>query len=559
MQTTNNNAASRNLSALVDFSNLVNSSLDLNFALNNILLTCFGKFQTTKGIIALADDFNFLNISLSKGIAPSILEKFPSVKLTEYKDDPIFKSFIKENKFVLVKEIDFSDGPKGIIILGAKLIKQPYDKPDMDFLQTILNIGATAIENSINFEKLKGVNRNLDSKVNQLSSLFDLSKEFSGILDVSMVTKLLVFSIIGQLFVSKYAVVTCEENEFSILVNKFPDDKLKAALGNCNTGNFHSSMNEEQIKKELNEIGSLGVKLIIPMKIKNKTKGLILLAGRQNNLPFSQSDIEYASSVGGLAIISIENSRLFKETIEKQKLEKDLELATNIQKNLLPTRIPELPNFEISAYNETARHVGGDYYDVVQLPGNRLLFAIGDVSGKGVQAALLMANLQAFLQAISKQNILLPDASNLINDLVSDNTTDGSFITFFWGILNNDTLELEYVNAGHNPPLLVRNSKIQKLKIGGMILGVMQTVVPYQSEKVQLQKGDAIILFTDGITEAMNLNDEEYTDERLEELATKVGSENSKSIINRIISDVRDFCEGAEQSDDITSLIIKVK
>jgi len=295
------------------------------------------------------------------------------------------------------------------------------------------------------------------------------------------------------------------------------------------------------------------------MKIKNETKGLILLGKRKNELVYSQSDIEFVSSVGSLAIISIDNARLFKETLEKQRLEKDLETARNIQTNLLPKSIPAFSNFEMAAFNKSARMVGGDYYDIIKLDENNVLFAIADVSGKGVPAALLMANIQAFLKSICKMKMHLADATNLLNDLVAENTTNGSFITFFWGIINNEKKELTFVNAGHNPPLLVRNSQIIKLKKGGMILGVMQTIVPYLSDIIQLESGDTIVLFTDGITEAMNVKWEEYSDERLEAFVVDKTNLDSKRLLEEIKQSVEQFTVGAEQSDDITCMVIKVK
>ena len=153
----------------------------------------------------------------------------------------------------------------------------------------------------------------------------------------------------------------------------------------------------------------------------------------------------------------------------------------------------------------------------------------------------------------------LAEATNLMNDLVAENTTMGSFITFFWGIIDNAKKELTYVNAGHNPPLHIRNYNISKLKKGGMILGVMETLIPYVSETVQLESGDAVILFTDGITEAMNDKWEEFSDERLETLALQKYEESAQNILAHIKFNVEDYTHGAEQSDDITGLVIKVK
>jgi phosphoserine phosphatase RsbU/P len=554
-----NNAALRNFSALVDFSNLINSNLDLNFTLNNILLTCFGKFHTTKGIIALLNEENVFEIKASKGIPASVFEEFPHLENHDYETSGKLCDFLEKYNFPILQDIQSSGGLKGIIILGQRLTNKSYDEEDINFLKTILNVGSTAIENSIMVEKLKKVNRNLDAKVNQLSSLFDLSKEFSGILQIEMVSKMLVYSLIGQMLVSKYAVISCAGNDISILENRFDETHLKNVLRECHSSLFVKSLLRDEFNNGFHQFAELEIELIVPMQIKGETKGLILLGKRKNNLFYSQSDIEFVSSVGSLAIISIENARLFKETLGKQILEKDLETARNIQNNLLPKTVPTMSCFEISAFNKSARMVGGDYYDIVKLEKDKVLFAIADVSGKGVPAALLMANIQAFLKSICKMKLDLADATNLMNDLVAENTTMGSFITFFWGILDDTKKELTYVNAGHNPPLLIRDGKITKLKKGGMILGVMQTVVPYISETVQLEKDDALILFTDGITEAMNDKWEEYSDERLEELALEKYTESAHNVLSHIKCSVEDYTHGAEQSDDITCLVIKVK
>ena len=559
MHQLDNNAALRNFSALVDFSNLINSNLDLNFTLNNILLTCFGKFHTTKGMVALSNEQNVFEVKASKGIPGQIISAFPTVKFDDYKGIDNFQQFLDANNFPVFQEIRSSEGLKGFLILGQRLTNKPYDEEDVNFLKTILNVGSTAIENTLVVDKLKKVNRELDAKVNQLSSLFDLSKEFSGILQIEMVSKMLVYSLIGQMLVSKYSIISCANNIHTFLENRFDENHLRLALKSCDTNQFSKTFTRNELTGDLKPFADVGVDLIVPMQIKGETKGLILLGKRKSELGYSKSDVEFVSSLGSLAIISIENARLFKETLEKQRLEKDLETARNIQNNLLPKTIPALPNFEISAFNRSARMVGGDYYDIVKLDNNRILFAIADVSGKGVPAALLMANIQAFLKSICKMNLPLAEATNLLNDLVAENTTMGSFITFFWGILDNEKHELTYVNAGHNPPLLVRDSQITKLKKGGMILGVMQTTIQYISETVTLESGDALVLFTDGITEAMNTKWEEFSDERLEELARLKYREDSQNILMHIKTEVENFTKGAEQSDDITSLVIKVK
>ena len=252
------------------------------------------------------------------------------------------------------------------------------------------------------------------------------------------------------------------------------------------------------------------------------------------------------------------SKRLFKEALEKQKLEEDLEIAHDIQKNLLPHKIPQFTNFNVVANTVFSKQVGGDYYDVITLDNNNFCVAIADVSGKGVSAALMMANLQAFLKTICKQGMQIDEATGLINDLITENTTEGKFITFFWAIIENDSKQMLYVNAGHNHPLLIRKGKIKKLDKGGIILGVMNTMIPYISERLQLETDDVMILFTDGVSEAMNQKGEEFTDERLEKLSLSLVEKSAMEISNVIQNEVSKFAYGTVQSDDITLMVIKV-
>ena len=549
----------RNLTALVEFSRIINSSLDLEFILNNILLTCMGKFLATKGIIALNENKK-LKIKVSKGLSLNIVEICPEIKTATLMDnDESFKLFLSNCNLQTFEKIYSSEVCLGVIALGEKLNKSPYTEDDQEFLKTILNISASAIQNSLVVNELKQVNRELDWRINRLNSLFELSKEFGLFSESTKVAKLLVYSVIGQFLVSKFAVISFDGAAIKILESKFPQDELISAIRKYNSSKVEISVTKKQIAEELGDFFALGVELIVPMQLQGKTKGLIFLGKRINNLDYSESDIEFIYSVGSLAIISLENKRLFKEELEKLKLEEELELAKDIQRNLLPGKLPEFNNFEIAATNISSKQVGGDYYDVISLDNNKFAIAIADVSGKGVPAALLMANIQAFLKTICRQGIPIDTATGLINDLLCENITDGKFITFFWALVDENNQTIKYVNAGHNPPLLVRNSKITKLGKGGMVLGVMKTQDPYISETVELMKGDVLVLFTDGITEAMDSSKNEYSDERLEQLVQNIYKKSAQEILFDIQTDVQNFSKGTVQSDDITLLILKAR
>jgi len=559
MQDNDNLKAKRNLTALVEFSRVINSSLDLNFILNNVLLTCLGKFLATRGIIALNINGK-LKAKSYKGINEESILLFPDIDADENcNENDDLKKFFTDNNLLASEKISSSNECVGIVCLGEKLNKQNYTKDDLDFLKTILNISASAIQNSIIVDELKLVNRELDSRIQRLSSLFELSKEFGLFSESTKVTRLLIFALIGQFLVQKYALLRFEGNDIEVIEPKLPVDELLSNLRKMDYHNITTSLNKKQVALLFPSLYEMGIEVIVPMQIQGKTKGLIILGRRINNINYTDADIEFIFSVGSLAIISMENRRLFIEALEKQKMEEELDIAREIQRNLLPQKIPSLKNFDIAAVNISSKQVGGDYYDIIELDENDCVVAIADVSGKGVPASLLMANMQAFLQVICRQNIPLDEATGLINDLISKNTTDGRFITFFWGTLNNHDKTFEYVNAGHNPPLLIRDGKIIKLEIGGMILGVMKTLMRYRSEKIQLMKDDVLVMFTDGISEAMNKKSEEFSDEALEKLSLQMASTSAEIILKGIQSEVQKFTDGAHQSDDITLVVIKVK
>ena len=549
----------RNLTALVDFSRIINSSIDLDFILNNVLLTCLGKFLATRGLIAL-NEKNKIILKSSKGLTPDLVKLFPDLDATnDCIDNPELNKFMQSANLKVAEKISSSDGCIGLVCLGEKLNKSDYTDDDVEFLSTILNISATAVQNSMVINQLQKVNRQLDSRVQRLSSLFELSKEFGSFSESFRVVKLLVFSILGQFLVQKYAVLLFENDEPDILESKFDSEKLIELIKKYNLHKITDAIKKEELLKKHPELVELGIELVVPMQIQSKTSGLIFLGSRAGNKHYQENDIEYIYSVGNLAIISLENNRLFLEALEKQKMEEDLLIARDIQRNLLPQSLPEYEHFDIAALNVSSKQVGGDYYDVIAIDDNKFYIAIADVAGKGVPASLMMANIQAFLQVICRQDLKIDEATAMINDLVTANSSEGRFITFFWGHINTKNNTLTYVNAGHNPPYILRGDEVIKLKQGGIILGVMKTTVPYIFEEVKLSKDDVLILYTDGVSEALNLEFEEYTEERLERVAKSLVDKCADEILNGIKEDVQIFTQGNQQSDDITMIVVKVK
>ncbi len=260
---------------------------------------------------------------------------------------------------------------------------------------------------------------------------------------------------------------------------------------------------------------------------------------------------------------TLEEITLIRRSMEEHdqliSIQQDLNTAREIQQAILPKSFPPFPNqsrFDIYASMVAAKEVGGDFFDFFTIDSDRLGFVIGDVSGKGVPAAIFMAVSRTLIRATGLKGIAANDCMNYVNNLLCNESVSCMFVTVFYGILNTVTGEIDYVNAGHNPPYLFSSGGIRKLDMtGGMILGCMEGLT-YQSKTITLAPGDRLFLYTDGVTEAFNINDEAYGESRLEAfLLRNLGSPIDETVKNSF-SEINDFSAGVPQSDDITILSI---
>jgi sigma-B regulation protein RsbU (phosphoserine phosphatase) len=247
---------------------------------------------------------------------------------------------------------------------------------------------------------------------------------------------------------------------------------------------------------------------------------------------------------------------------ELQRKHAELVVAADIQKSLLPEKIPSLNGFDIVATNIPAREVGGDFYDFILQDGN-LQFVIADVSGKGVPAALFMAFSRTIVRACAAAHEKAAERLICANNMIvadSGSGTSGMFVTLFFASLNQKDRSLVYANAGHNPPLLFRAaaSGIETLEVTGVALG-MRADMEYEQRQVALESGDILLLYTDGIVEAMNNKEELFGQERLRSSLAAATELSAQGILDRILRDLRQFTEGEDQSDDITAVVIKTE
>ncbi|MBI4548637.1 MAG: SpoIIE family protein phosphatase [Ignavibacteriae bacterium] len=557
------------LSALFEFSSVINASIDLKFILGHFLLTLMGKLLSLRGIVILERANSTFTVENVKGLPTELIGQTLKInKLTDrilYVDHEDARKmpwirFFRDQGILILIPLTLREKIVGITGLGSSVVKKKLSSKEETYIKSLASIAATAIDKGIVFSQLKQLNRRLDSKVQELNTLFELSKEFNAIFDQERLIKLLLFSIMGQIGASRYFICLQQNGAMNVVTSRLDspiNPSLPAYFPTLSSPQIVELMRKQdrQLQSLLKEIG---IHVLIPLQLKNQTVGVMGLGEKMRGEKYSQLDIEFLSSLGNLAIISIENARLFKETLEKQKLEDELLIAKEIQRGLLPAQLPNIPHFDLAAVNISSKQVGGDYYDVIPLGQHRYVFAIGDVSGKGTPASLLMANLQATIRALVPLGLSLGDLTKRVNDLICENTGSDRFITFFWGILDTTAKRMNYVSAGHNPPFLFHaDGAIERLDKGGIILGIMKTIVPYQEGEVKFGSGDVLLLFTDGVSEAMNSQEEEFGEEQLQQVARACLHESAGTILSKIVDAVKEHSKNRMQSDDVTLVVVK--
>ncbi len=296
--------------------------------------------------------------------------------------------------------------------------------------------------------------------------------------------------------------------------------------------------------------------LCVPMLYKSHTIGVMNILNRLDGHPFTEEDRMLLMAFAAQAALSVENARLLHNALENERLKKELQMASEIQQLLLPAGIPQIGGLDISACYIPCQQVSGDFYDIIQLDENRTVFVVADVSGKGIPGAMLVSNMQASLHAYLDLYDNIIDVVTRLNENMIKQTSADRYITFFIALYDRRDHSVTSVNAGHNRPLLISaDGASRELKTGGIFIGYLPFA--YESETVTLEPGSTLILYTDGLVEAMNESEEEFGEERLLELARKSHSSSPKNLETEIIKEVHKFGHGQPLEDDFTLMIIK--
>ncbi len=294
--------------------------------------------------------------------------------------------------------------------------------------------------------------------------------------------------------------------------------------------------------------------VVFALERRGELVGLMMVGTKASEEFYNAEDLHLLKTVARQAAVAIENTELFEEVAQDRELRKELEVAAEVQAHLFPSNVPETRGCQVAGRCLPARSVSGDYYDFLELPGSKIGLAIGDVSGKGVSASLLMANLQGLLrtQAMTTENPA--DLARRINKQLYGSSRGAKYCTFFYIVYDQVERRFEYVNAGHNPPLVLEGAKTRFLESTGLPLGLFPEV-QHETRTESLSPGARLVLYSDGITEARNAQGEYYGVDRLVKVVARDKSQDATVLVERILNDVREFC-GEEPSEDDQTLVL---
>jgi phosphoserine phosphatase RsbU/P len=319
----------------------------------------------------------------------------------------------------------------------------------------------------------------------------------------------------------------------------------------------------EQDRRQLAELGS---ELLLPLAVRDHLLGFLSLGPKRSEAPYTSSDLRLLNSVAVQTGLALENARLTatvaREVAQREKLNRELEIAREVQQRLFPQKLPPIDGLDYFGACRPALGVGGDYYDFLALPDGYLGVALGDVSGKGIAAALMMATLQASVRGEAMRcSGDLSQMMNGVNFLVFEASTSNRYATFFYAEYEPGGRTLRYVNAGHNPPVLLRKNadgyQVLRLEAGGTVIGLLESF-PFQQTNVTLQPGDMLVLYSDGVSEAMNPADEEWGETRMIETFERCQGLSAAQTIEYVIAGADTFASGAPQHDDMTLVVLRV-
>lgn len=546
------------LEALLESARLLHGARDLDELLGHLLRSVMGRLLIPRGLIALERE-ETMRLVLVRGL--------PLLSVGDVFDT----AAAEESGIELVLPIGASSEtsrPIGLLGLGRPARGEVAEE-EKAFLLAQLGLAASGIENARIHEESRRLNRSLDQKVQDLSSLLDLVRGLNSTLEANDVAQLLMLTLAGRWMLRRSALLAWKPGHPPALRQQgmdiawlVGDEDALSGLQGLPDAIAVAELPEGSLRERLRATQG---ELVFPIQSgEGGVRGLIVLGARPGQRRYEPADLEFGAGLVAQASVALANAWHFRETLEKKKLERELELAASIQANLFPSELPPLlaeGGYDVAVKNRPARQCGGDYYDALPTRAAsaepRVLLCVADVSGKGLPAALLMSNMQATLRALLGRLPSLSELAAHASDLLFATTAANKYVTAAFVELTPSSGAARYVSAGHTDCLLLRaDGEEVWLKSTGTPLGLLEGL-PYTDTTFSLDPGDCLALFSDGVTEAQNEAGEEFGEARLCDIVRSSAKESAEVVVSRIFDAIDRFAGTAPQFDDITVLVLK--
>ncbi|HEY8400256.1 MAG TPA: PP2C family protein-serine/threonine phosphatase [Cytophagaceae bacterium] len=392
------------------------------------------------------------------------------------------------------------------------------------------------------------LNNKLHLKQLELNSLLEITQAINANLSEESLYKIYHFTLLANLKIKKLALYVLDK-DWDCKVNF-------GTLKNYKKKPICDKVLEFATITEINEQyeGFEEFDLAIPVTHKSRVLAYVFVGGIKEREENEEADISFVQTFTNIIIVAIENKKLARKELAQEALRKELEIAKEVQTLLFPKSLPDNNHVKIHATYIPHQTIGGDYYDYIPLDDSSFLVCVADVSGKGIPAALLMSNFQASLRTLIRKTTALREIVKELNHIILNNANGERFITFFIAVCNYKKRKLKYINAGHNPPILLNNGEIISLDRGTTILGVFPNLPNIEEAEIDLEDNAFLFSYTDGLTETENEEQEEFGVERVKEVLTCFQNKNLEQLHRSLLEKLNEFKGKGNYCDDITCL-----
>ena len=549
---------------LEDVASQLGSGSDGDEGLDAALEVVLRALRAKRGAFFVRNEDGVLALRASRALPPAASSK---LELAAPRDDvmtlgPGDEAHDRHGLMLLVR-IDRHDRPLAVLGLGPREGRLTYGPQEHAFLRSVAACAAAPIESSLLRAELRRVRQKLSVKVFELRNLFDIGRDLSGSSAEEAIQSLVITTVMGHFLVSRCAIYLLGPRGLFLSLERglrrgveqgpIPPDEAREGLAGLNGPTTVAELPQGPLRRRL-ERDRLA--LAVPLSTGERVDGILAIGERASGAVFSAEDGELAEALARQAATALENVRLQRIRDEKQRQDRELQIAREIQRSLLPPQPPQVAGFDVAGESRPCYEVGGDSYDWIPLGGGRLALVVADVAGKGTPASLLMASVHAFVHALAG-TAAPAQLIERLNRFLLARTQASRFVTLFYAELDATERRLVYVNAGHVPPSRVaRDGTLSRLSQGGPALGLLPDEA-YEVGEVTLGSGDVVAMVTDGVTEAMSPDEREFGDDRVSDVLHRLSGEDASSILSGLVAAVHDWADAPSFSDDLTALILK--